>query len=215
MPKKAAAKKGPVRTTGYRVESESYPSGMGCYAAQDLSDDYIEACTTIKIVGEYDTMEEAKETAIQERDYTCQFEGWAEEYYGDNDPPFFSSDGENYDQDENVHIYVVDIAKEAARTAKENVNKQKAIENARNSKPPAKKKTKTTSFGPTKGNFKPDMEIFSTQPFSSPWRRIARAFRLLPSWNWKVFLCLLDSALVRSKLRHAQSLSRKLGGTLH
>jgi hypothetical protein len=95
-------------------------------------------------------MEEAKETAIQERDYTCQFEGWAEEYYGDNDPPFFSSDGENYDEEENVHIYVVDIAKEAARTAKENVNKQKAIENARNSKPPAKKKTKTTSFGPTK-----------------------------------------------------------------
>jgi hypothetical protein len=95
-------------------------------------------------------MEEAKETAIQERDYTCQFEGWAEEYYGDNDPPFFSSDGENYDEEENVHIYVVDIAKEAARTAKENVNKQKAIENARNSKPPAKKKTKTSSFGPTK-----------------------------------------------------------------
>jgi hypothetical protein len=50
MPKKAAAKKGPVRTTGYvyRVESESYPSGMGCYAAQDLSDDYIEACTCWK-----------------------------------------------------------------------------------------------------------------------------------------------------------------------
>jgi len=88
--------------------------------------------------------------------------------YGDKDPPFFSSDGENYDEDEIVHIYVVDIAKEAARTAKENVNKQKATENARNSKPPAKKKTKTTSFGPTKGNFKPDMEIFLRNPSRVP-----------------------------------------------
>ena len=169
MPKKkAAAKKGPPRTTGYRVECESYPSGTGCYSGQDLSDDYIEACTTVKIVGEYDTMEEAKEAAIQERDYNCQFEDWAEEYYGDKDPPFFSSDGENYDEDENAHIYIVDIAKEVAKTAKENVNKQKAIENARNSKPPAKKKAKTTSFGPTKGNFKPDMEIFLRNPSRVP-----------------------------------------------
>lgn len=146
--KKAAKKKSAPRTTGYRVESESYPSGTGCYAGQDLSDDYIEACTTTTIVGEYETWEQAKEAAIQERDSNCQFEDWAEDYYDDQDPPYFSSDGQNYDEDDTTHIYIVDIAKEVAQKEKENVQKKASTKLAAPSLRPKRRQKRRLSGQP-------------------------------------------------------------------
>lgn len=146
------------RTTGFRVVSISYPSG-GCYRGQDLDEDYIEACTTRKVVGEYATKGRAIAAARRERDSTCEFEDWAEDYYEDKPPPYYSCDGENYDDDENVIIEIVDIAHEVAAKKKQALEDEKALVKARSSKAPRKTKPKTTGerkFGPQKGNFQPD-----------------------------------------------------------
>jgi hypothetical protein len=158
----AASKKkaAPKRTTGFRVVSTSYPSGNGCYAGQNLDDDYIEACTTRRVVGEYATKKQAVAAAIQERDRNCQFDDWAIDHYDDAEPPYESYLGENYDEDENVLIDIVDIG---AQVDEEN----KALAKARSSKAPAPRKTKPSGdrkFGPQKGNFQPDMELFLRHP---------------------------------------------------
>jgi hypothetical protein len=154
----------PERTTGFRVVSMSYPSGNGCYAGEDLDDDYIEACTTRRVIGEYDTKKQAVVAAIQERDRDCQFDDWALDYYDDAEPPYESCFGDNYDEDENVVIDIVDIA---AQVAKEN----KALAKARSTKAPAPRKAKPSGdrkFGPQKGNFKPDLELFLRHPCRVP-----------------------------------------------
>ena len=69
--------------TGYRVVTESYPSGRGCYSGQSLSADYLEQCTTRRVVGVYATKAQAIGAALSERRSECMFDEWADEYYGD------------------------------------------------------------------------------------------------------------------------------------
>ena len=64
---KVAAK----RTSGFHVFKTFYPSGTGCYAGQDLDDDFIDANTSVYVVGEYDTKNEAVLAAKTERAWLC------------------------------------------------------------------------------------------------------------------------------------------------
>ena len=57
-----------------------------------MDDDYIDANTTVYVLGEYVTKNEAVTAAKTERAYVCQFEDWAEAHYGDDEPPYH--DGE-------------------------------------------------------------------------------------------------------------------------
>lgn len=50
-----------------------------------------------------------------------QFEDWAEEFYDETPPPYESYEGENYDEDENVSIYI----EEFQRSKKEEVAAEK------------------------------------------------------------------------------------------
>jgi hypothetical protein len=152
-----------ARTTGFRVECSSYPSGNGCYAGKDLSDDYIDSCTNTKVVGSYDTMAQAEQAAIKARNSNCEFDDWAEAFYRGKGPPFFSCDGNNYDDDETMHIYIVDVASEVA-------GRRKAMEDARSSKPPVQKRAETRTFGPTNVTFSKleDMKIFMRNPSRIP-----------------------------------------------
>jgi hypothetical protein len=186
--------KKPAQMTGYRVETESYPSGMGCYYGQDLDEDYIEACTTTHIVGEYDSLKEAEQAAIEERNSTCQFDDWAEDFYDDAGPPFLSSEGENYDEDENVHIYIINIAKEVAMIAKETAANENAIQEARSSNATRKRKAKTSGtrmFGPEKDNFKLDTELFLRNPCHVAGGQ-ARVLKNFPGTGKASFVCLIQ-----------------------
>jgi hypothetical protein len=131
----------PATVTAYRVLKTSYPSSGGCYAGQDLDDDYIEACTTRSVVGVYKTEKAALKAALVARNSTCQFEGWAEEFYDDNEtpPPYESYEGENYDEDENVSIYI----EKFERSKKEEVaaeKKKKEEKREKEAKAAARKK---------------------------------------------------------------------------
>ena len=68
--------------TGYRVVTNAYPSGRGCYYGQDLDQDYIESCTVRRVIGVYATIA-TKAAAIQaakaERRSDCRFDEWADE----------------------------------------------------------------------------------------------------------------------------------------
>ena len=126
--------------TGYRVITESYPSGRGCYYGQDLDEDYVKACTVRRVVGVYATNAEAVRAARAERDSDCQFDEWGQEYYGDRPPPYytFDDDDANPDDDEDTTICIEDVAKEhRVREAK--------LAQAKASKSPARKKNKTTA----------------------------------------------------------------------
>ena len=124
--------------TGYRVVTESYPSGRGCYYGQDLDQDYIEQCTVRRVVGVYATKAAAIRAAKAERNSDCMFDDWAEDYYGDAPPPYYSFDGElNPDDDEDVTISIEDVAAEHKK-------REAALAKVKASKPPAKKKAKVT-----------------------------------------------------------------------
>ena len=124
--------------TGYRVVHESYPSGRGCYSGQDLDQDYIERCTHRRVIGVYATKAAAIQAAKAERNSDCMFDEWAEEYYGDAPPPYYSFDGDwNPDDDEDVTISIEDVAAGHKR-------REAALAKAMASKPPAKKKAKVT-----------------------------------------------------------------------
>ena len=57
-------------------------------------------------LGPYISEERAIARAKLERDDWGHFEGWAEDFYEDNPPPYCSGDGENYDDDEVVRIRI-------------------------------------------------------------------------------------------------------------
>ena len=123
MPKRATAP-----SAGWRVQSQSYPSGHGCYSGRSMSRTEMELLTTTTEHGVFATKEEAIAKARLVRESECAFEGWAEEHYGDAEPPYDSIDGENYDDDETVSISIVDVSRERAQAAA-------ALKKARASKP--------------------------------------------------------------------------------
>jgi len=154
------------------VVSESYPSGFRCYYGQDLSANYIDACTTTTVVGEYSTRKQAIRAAIAERDDSYEFHGWAEDFYEDQGPPFNSIDGENYDDDDCISIYIVDIAKDLAVKEKVMAEARKKFEKARSATKAAKKPRLSTDdspfFGYVEGSVNPDNEIFIRNPSRIP-----------------------------------------------
>ena len=88
------------------VVIETAPSGYGCHRGPALSQAEIIGRTNTVIKGPFKSKPEALRKARQERDSSCFFEDWAEEFYGSAGPPFDSRDGENYDNDEEVSIRV-------------------------------------------------------------------------------------------------------------
>lgn len=89
------------------VVEETYPSAWGCYSGQPPSSDAKRiALTEFRVVGwhaEYDQAEEAARECMERSEW---FGSWGEEYYADEPPPYNSMHGENYDNDEEVLIYV-------------------------------------------------------------------------------------------------------------
>ena len=89
------------------VVEETYPSAWGCYSGQPpRSDAKRIALTEFRVVGwhaEYDQAEEAARECMERSEW---FGSWGEEYYADEPPPYNSMHGENYDNDEEVLIYV-------------------------------------------------------------------------------------------------------------
>ena len=93
----------------FRVVESETPSSWGCHAGSHMSADDVEAQTDTTTVGEYTTRKEAVRAARAARDRSCHFEDWE----GSNEPPFHSADMQNYDNDSEVYIHIVDLAAKA------------------------------------------------------------------------------------------------------
>jgi hypothetical protein len=132
--------KGKAIKAGYRLIVESFPSGRGRHSNQDLDDEYIEACTTRRTIGTYNTEADAIQAAKVQRKATCQFVGWADDLYKDDPPPYHSAGcvDPDPDEDEDVSIFIEDIS--AIDKAKE---KEMRIAKA---DPPPKKKAKFSAY---------------------------------------------------------------------
>ena len=52
------------------------------------------------------SLEAARKKAVDLRDGSCHFDDWAHEYYNITDTSFCSGDGENYDCDNQIRIWV-------------------------------------------------------------------------------------------------------------
>jgi len=130
-------------TAKYRVITKSFP-GRGCYSGQVLSEEYSEACTTRRIVGMYNTEVEAIQAAKDQRELTCQFDDWADDFYEEKPPPYHSTENDdpNPDEDEDVSIFIENIG--AIVRAKKH-----AIEMARTEPPPQKKTKVVVNDSPT------------------------------------------------------------------
>ena len=82
-------------------------------------------------LGRYETEAAAIEAARAARDNNCIFEGWAEDFYdADEPPPYWSGDGENYDEDYYVKIYLVSPKQLNEAAAKQAAAKKKAHSSA-------------------------------------------------------------------------------------
>ena len=133
----------------YRVVKEIYPSGRVRYE-QDLSDEDVEARTATYKVGEYSTLQQAQKAAKKARDRTGQFDGWAEEFYldeeSDEDGLWFYCTGDcpDYlwlaDEDEDVSIYIKDMDKVRAKN-------ENAMAAAKHSEAPERIKPTERKFG--------------------------------------------------------------------
>jgi hypothetical protein len=94
-----------VKSKQWLVMKTEGPSSYG--ANRGMSAATRKRMTETKVVSTHASREEAVAAAITARDYECSFEDWAEDYYGeDAEPPFFSGDGENYDDDECIEIFL-------------------------------------------------------------------------------------------------------------
>jgi hypothetical protein len=88
------------------VMKSDEPSSYGCN--QGMSAASRAAMASEEEVGSFDSKAEAVEAAVRARDHECSFEGWSEAFYGAGaEPPFFSGDGENYDDDRCVFVSVM------------------------------------------------------------------------------------------------------------
>jgi hypothetical protein len=160
-PKKKAPlkKKKPAKTaTEWLVIKEEGPSDCG--ANRGMSAASRRNMTNSVIVSSHKSKSEAIAAAIESRDGECSFEGWAEEFYEKSDEPlFFSGDGENYDDDEWVTIYLRSPAAQDEAAKKAAKAEQRAL-----SIP--KKKPFTIAFGEVDKSFAPtkDNGIFFRNP---------------------------------------------------
>jgi len=130
-----------AKMANYRVIMKSFP-GRGCYSEQVLSDEYSEACTTRRLVGMYNTEAEAIQAAKDQRELTCQFDDWADNFYQEKPPPYHSTahDDPNPDEDEDISIYIENIGVIVRA-------KKHAIEKAK-TEPPPQKKAKVVNNSP-------------------------------------------------------------------
>ena len=93
------------------------------------------------------------------------FEDWAEAHYGDDEPPYDSCEGENYDEDEHVLIDIVDIAQAIAWEKQALARRNEALDRARSAAPPPKtKKTDQAKFGEVRFEYINNFEMFVRQP---------------------------------------------------
>ena len=121
----------------------------------------IELISTKELISEHDTREEAIQAAKDARDADCSFEGWAEDYYDqDDEPPYHSSCGNNYDADDWQIFSIVSPAFQAAELAK-----QKAADARAAKSKPRTRRPHVVSFGLVKGtNTTLDKGIFFRNP---------------------------------------------------
>ena len=112
-----------------------------------MSAEEIKAISSEWLVSQHDTEAEAILAAKIERDRDCAFEDWSEEYYKDADPPYHSSCGENWDEDEWKCYFIISPAKQATEIAK------KAAADARAAKSkPKKRNPHIVAFGLVQGS---------------------------------------------------------------
>ena len=132
--------KGKAIKASYRLIVESFPSGRGRHSEEILDDEYIEACTTRRTIGSYNTEADAIQAAKVQRKATCQFVGWADDLYKDDSPPYHSAGciDPDLDEDEDVSIFIEDISA---------IDKAKAKEmRIAKADPPPKKKAKLSLY---------------------------------------------------------------------
>ena len=149
--------------TQFVVMKRVYPSGFGCYSGSRMSKTEIERLTETKTIGSFASMAEACDAAQEARDRDCRFADWSEEHYETAPPPYCSADGENYDEDEHVLIYVVTPAEQAA----EQQRLAKKLQAASVQQPLKKlKRTFAFQFGEDPGCEDPtnDAKIFARNP---------------------------------------------------
>jgi hypothetical protein len=159
--------------TEWLLKKSSGPSNCG--ANRGMSDTDRERMTDTATLSSHNSYDEAVAAAIAARGRECSFEGWAEEFYqasyqadGERagaragataDPPFFSGDGENEDDDDWVTIFLVSptTQNEAATKATKALNLAMKV--------PAKKPF-TVAFGEVAARFAPlkDNGIFFRNP---------------------------------------------------
>jgi len=103
-----ATKATKVEKDAWVVVVETAPSGWGCHRGPPLDEITMIVRTDREVLtGPFHTEAAANQGAKEQRDQSCHFEDWAQEFYEQNQPPPYDSrDGENYDDDETVFIYV-------------------------------------------------------------------------------------------------------------
>ena len=109
------------------VVVESAPSGYGCHRGPPLDEIQTILRTDRTVFKGFKSEREAIVKAKAERDGSCYFDDWSEEMYTETQPPPYDSrDGENYDNDDAICIYISDSLEYAERLKKEEERVEKA-----------------------------------------------------------------------------------------
>ena len=150
-------------TFKWLLKHSTMPSNCGCYAGSNMSSEDREQLTSETVLSEHDTESEAIQAAKNARDRDEQFDDWAEDYYDkDDEPPYNSAHGQNYDEDDWTLIFIVSPDYQAQQLAKKNAANARAT----NSKAKPRKKHIVT-FGLVKGaNTAFDSGLFFRNPSS-------------------------------------------------
>jgi hypothetical protein len=148
------------------------PSGCGCYSGYNMPAQEFKDLSSEWLISTHETREAAIQAAKHARDCDASFDDWAEEYYDkDAEPPYHSSHGANYDEDDWKIYSLVSPDAQAKQLAKKNA----ADARAANSKPKVRR-PHTVAFGVVKGpNTALDKGLFFRNPSTLPCAEIIPA----------------------------------------
>jgi hypothetical protein len=134
------------------VVLEQYETSYGCHAGhpRKTKAEVIQT-TDCKVQSEHSTEAEAKAAAREVMVWTDHFEDWAEEHYADGQgPPYDSAHGENYDNDDEVQIYVQRRSKFDSARKRDQAFVQKAFQKEIDKREKAQAKKKEAVAGARK-----------------------------------------------------------------
>jgi len=144
------------------VVVESAPSGYGCHRGPPLDEIQTILRTDRTVFKGFKSEREAIVKAKAERDGSCYFDDWSEEMYTETQPPPYDSrDGENYDNDDAICIYISDSLEYAERLKKEEERVEKARQKhiKAHEKQKAAKKAKLAKNGAVHYSWPPDEDL--------------------------------------------------------